>query len=89
MRLRHKLFEPVPRNFLVDDFFINMKVLEKNYWSINNLKAIVYDNSTDDIQAEFKRKIRISTGNFQNLTHAFFTFIMLKTFIIIFLFFFA
>lgn len=65
--LRRKLFEPVPKNFLVDDFFINMKVLEKNYWSINNLKAIAYDNGTDDIQAEFKRKVRISTGNFQNL----------------------
>ncbi|MCF6242597.1 MAG: glycosyltransferase, partial [Bacteroidales bacterium] len=65
--IRKKLFVEVPENFLVDDFYINMKILEKNYWSINNPAAIAYDNGTDEIDAEFKRKIRISTGNFQNL----------------------
>ncbi len=65
--IRKKLYETVPYNFLVDDFYINMKILLKNYWSINNPAAIAYDNGTDDIKAEFNRKIRISTGNFQNL----------------------
>ncbi len=65
--LRKNLYAPVPKNFLVDDFYINMKVLEKGIWCINNLKAIVYDNTSGNIQDEFKRKIRISTGNFQNL----------------------
>ncbi len=65
--IRKDLFENVPDNFLVDDFYINMKILQKNYWSINNPAAISYDNGTDDIKAEFKRKTRISTGNFQNL----------------------
>lgn len=65
--IRKDLFENVPDNFLVDDFYINMKILQKNYWSINNPAAIAYDNGTDDIHAEFKRKTRISTGNFQNL----------------------
>ncbi len=65
--IRKKLFEPVPENFLVDDFYINMKILQKGFWSINNPKAIAFDNGTDEIQEEFKRKIRISAGNFQNL----------------------
>lgn len=65
--IRKELYEAVPDNFLVDDFYINMKILKKKYWSINNPKAIAYDNGTDEIKAEFKRKIRISTGNFQNL----------------------
>lgn len=65
--IRKKLFEPVPANFLVDDFYINMKIIQKGFWSINNPKAIAFDNTIDEIQAEFKRKIRISAGNFQNL----------------------
>jgi cellulose synthase/poly-beta-1,6-N-acetylglucosamine synthase-like glycosyltransferase len=65
--IRKKLFKPVPENFLVDDFYINMKILEKGFWSINNPKALAFDNGTDEIQIEFKRKVRISTGNFQNL----------------------
>ena len=65
--LRKALFTPVPENFLVDDFYINMNVLEKKYRSINNPLAVAYDNGTDDPQTEFNRKVRISTGNFQNL----------------------
>ncbi len=65
--IRKKLYEPVPDNFLVDDFYINMKIIQKNYWSINNPAAIAYDNGVDEIRSEFKRKVRISTGNFQNL----------------------
>ncbi len=74
--LRNKLFSEVPKNFLVDDFYINMKVIEKDMWCINNLNAIVFDSTSDKIQDEFKRKIRISTGNFQNLkefTHILFS----------------
>jgi cellulose synthase/poly-beta-1,6-N-acetylglucosamine synthase-like glycosyltransferase len=67
--IRKELFSKVPGNFLVDDFYINMQVIEKGSWCINNFSAIVFDNSSDNIQDEFKRKIRISTGNFQNLKH--------------------
>lgn len=65
--IRRELFNNVPNNFLVDDFYINMKVIELGAWCINNLDAVVYDSSSDNIQDEFKRKVRISTGNFQNL----------------------
>ncbi len=65
--VRKEFYEPVPKNFLVDDFYINMKVLEKGYKCINNLKAQVYEDVSNNLSIEFKRKIRISTGNFQNL----------------------
>jgi len=67
--LRRELYEPVPRNFLVDDFFINMKVLEKGYKCVNNLDARVYEDISNNLKDEYKRKVRISTGNFQNLRH--------------------
>ncbi len=65
--IRRDLFEPVPKNFLVDDFYINMKVLEKGYHCINNLDARVYEDISNNLSDEFRRKVRISTGNFQNL----------------------
>lgn len=65
--IRKKLFKPVPSNFLVDDFYINMCVFEQGYKAINNLKSIVYEDVSNNLKIEFKRKIRIATGNFQNL----------------------
>lgn len=65
--IRRELYSPVPKNFLVDDFYINMKVLEQGYKCINNLEAVVYEDISNNLKDEFRRKIRISTGNFQNL----------------------
>jgi cellulose synthase/poly-beta-1,6-N-acetylglucosamine synthase-like glycosyltransferase len=65
--IRAHLFETVPENFLVDDFFLNMKVLESGYQAVNNPGARVYEDVSNDLSIEFKRKIRIATGNFQNL----------------------
>ncbi len=64
---RKEYFSPVPENFLVDDFYINMKVLEKGGKAINEVKAIVFEDISNDIREEFRRKIRIATGSFQNL----------------------
>jgi len=65
--MRKELFEAVPGNFLVDDFFLNMKVLECGFQAVNNPEALVYEDVSNDISIEFRRKIRIATGNFQNL----------------------
>ena len=67
--LRKKLWEKIPSHFLVDDFFINMLVLQKGFKSINEPNAIVFEDVSNDLNDEFRRKIRISSGNFQNLFH--------------------
>ena len=65
--IRNNLFSKVPSNFIVDDFFITMQVLKrKNYALLNNL-AICIEDVTTDISSEYRRKVRISSGNFQNL----------------------
>lgn len=66
--LRKELFKPVPTNFLVDDFYICMQVLRQKYICINELKALCYEDVSNDIKQEYRRKSRISAGNFQNLS---------------------
>lgn len=65
--VRKSLFKPVPENFLVDDFFINMQVLEQGYKAVNNPNAFVMEDVSNNLMHEFRRKIRIATGDFQNL----------------------
>jgi len=65
--LRKNFFSEIPPDFLVDDFYINMKVLEKGGKCINEKKALVLEDVSNDLPEEFRRKVRIATGNFQNL----------------------
>ncbi len=65
--VRKKLFRPVPKNFLVDDFYINMAVLQQGFKCISNVDANVFEDVSNDLPEEFRRKRRISAGNFQNL----------------------
>ncbi|MFM7682396.1 MAG: glycosyltransferase [Bacteroidota bacterium] len=65
--IRCSAYEPVPKNFFMDDFFMTMQVLEKKGKVIFREKAICFEDIPDKAMEEFKRKIRISIGNFQNL----------------------
>ncbi len=65
--IRKEDYTAVPSNFLVDDFYINMKIFEKGKLAVNELHARVYEDVPHQISIEFKRKVRIGTGNWQNL----------------------
>lgn len=67
--LRTSNFIPVPKNFIVDDFYLTLKVIQQKKYTLFNSNAICYEDVLDDKQAEYKRKVRISTGNFQNLNY--------------------
>lgn len=66
--VRKSLYKPVPGNFIVDDFYINMAVLKQGFECISNIEAKVYEDVSNNLHEEFKRKKRISAGNFQNLS---------------------
>ncbi|MFK7935023.1 MAG: glycosyltransferase [Saprospiraceae bacterium] len=66
--IRADWFSPVPLQNLVDDFYICMRVLERNGLTINDLDAVCYEAATHRIEDEYKRKTRISAGNYQNLS---------------------
>ncbi len=65
--LRKELYTPIPPNYLVDDFYINMKVLEQGKKAIVEPEARVYEDVTRRFKEAFRRKVRIAAGNFQNL----------------------
>lgn len=65
--IRKSLYRPVPNHFLVDDFFINMSVLEQGASCISNILATVSEDVSNNPREEFRRKKRISAGNYQNL----------------------
>lgn len=65
--IRKDEFVDVPQNLLVDDFYINLKVLENGGKAVFNLDALAIEDLPQQLNEEFRRKVRISTGNFQNL----------------------
>jgi cellulose synthase/poly-beta-1,6-N-acetylglucosamine synthase-like glycosyltransferase len=65
--IRRNLFTEIPSNLLVDDFFIGFTVVLKGYKAILNNKARCFEDVITSWKQEFRRKIRIATGNFQNL----------------------
>jgi cellulose synthase/poly-beta-1,6-N-acetylglucosamine synthase-like glycosyltransferase len=69
--IRSDVFAMVPDNFVVDDFYITVEAMLKGYGAISDLEAICEEAVSHDINEEYKRKKRISSGNFQNLNHFF------------------
>lgn len=65
--LRSDLYSPVPTNHLVDDFYIAMKAFEAGADAINAMDAKCYEAVSHYHAQEYKRKKRISAGNWQNL----------------------
>jgi cellulose synthase/poly-beta-1,6-N-acetylglucosamine synthase-like glycosyltransferase len=65
--IRNEYFSRVPDGFAVDDFYITMKVVERKKRCILEMKSVCVENVQNQLSEEFRRKIRISSGNFQNL----------------------
>lgn len=65
--IRAKAYTPVPDNFLVDDFFLCMAAYEQGFLGISSPEAVVEEAVGQSLSDEFRRKVRISSGNWQNL----------------------
>ncbi len=67
--LRRKLFRPVPKGFIVDDFFSFADISSQGYQTVFQAQAITHLQVSADVKVQFRRKRRIGKGNFQNLAH--------------------
>lgn len=65
--VRRDLFPALPVNTLVDDLFIGLTVLKRGFRSLNAPDAVVWEDTQADITAQFRRRVRIAAGSFQNL----------------------
>lgn len=67
--IKRDWFVKVPDGFLMDDFFITLDVISKGAKVMFEPQALCYEDVNDAPMIEFKRKIRISLGNFRNLNY--------------------
>ncbi len=65
--IRKENFAEIPPKFYMDDFFITMNVIEQGKEIVFDNEAVCYEDVPTQSSEEFKRKVRISIGNFQNL----------------------
>lgn len=65
--IRNSLFSKVPLKFIVDDFYITMQVILRGKLALFCSEALCYEDVAADSAGEYRRKVRISSGNFQNL----------------------
>ncbi|PHI19162.1 glycosyl transferase family 2 [Lewinellaceae bacterium SD302] len=64
--LRSDYFVEVPATFLVDDFFLCLAAYEQGGRGISSPLAHCYEGVGQELTEEFRRKVRISSGNWQN-----------------------
>lgn len=65
--IRREAFSQIPPLTFMEDFYITMAVLSRGGKVWFEPEAKVYEDVSTEIFEEFKRKIRISIGNWQNL----------------------
>jgi cellulose synthase/poly-beta-1,6-N-acetylglucosamine synthase-like glycosyltransferase len=65
--IRRDLFPEIPALFFMEDFFVTLHVLEHKFKVLWEPLARVWEDVSVSPQEEYKRKVRISIGNFQNL----------------------
>jgi cellulose synthase/poly-beta-1,6-N-acetylglucosamine synthase-like glycosyltransferase len=65
--IRRGLFPALPPNTLVDDLYVGLAVLGRGFSSFNVPEAVVIEDTQSDLAAQFRRRVRIAAGSFQNL----------------------
>ncbi len=66
--VRRELFHGVPAGTILDDVYWPMQVVFQGYRVAHNPQALALDRLPAEPQAEFRRKIRTLSGNFQLVT---------------------
>jgi len=66
--LRKELFRPLKSDVIqIDDFIWPVSVYERGYRGVYEPAAIANEEASPDVEAEFRRKVRIGTGDYRAL----------------------
>lgn len=65
--IRTKLFEPIPHDSLIEDFYMSFKIVQKGYKIAYEPDAYALEEPSSSIKEELKRKVRIAAGGIQSI----------------------
>jgi biofilm PGA synthesis N-glycosyltransferase PgaC len=65
--VRRSLYRSVEPDTILDDFMISMQIAEKGYRIVYEPDAYASELSSENIQEELKRKVRIAAGGIQSI----------------------
>jgi len=65
--LRRSEWQPLSSDTIVDDFLVTMRVVRNGRAVVYDPEAVASEETAADLAGEFKRRVRISAGNFQSL----------------------
>lgn len=65
--VKTSLYQPVPKNSVLDDFMISMLIAEKGFKIVYEPEAYATEKSSENVSEELKRKIRIAAGGIQSI----------------------
>ena len=65
--VRRSLYEAIPANTVVDDFWISMALTERGWKNRYDPEAVAIEDVPERIADEFGRRVRIGAGNYQAL----------------------
>ena len=63
--MRTALFEPVPPDTLIEDFYMSLRIAQEGYKVVYEPEAFAEEGPSASMKEELKRKIRIATGGIQ------------------------
>ena len=65
--IRTALYEPIPKDSVIEDFFMTMTIASRGYRIAYSPDAYAMESGSASVKEELKRKIRISAGGFQSV----------------------
>jgi cellulose synthase/poly-beta-1,6-N-acetylglucosamine synthase-like glycosyltransferase len=65
--IRRDLFTPLPKQAIIDDFLVAMRIRDAGYQVIYDPEAAALEEAAAGVRDEFRRRIRIGAGNFHAL----------------------
>lgn len=65
--IRTALYQPVSPNAILDDFMISLLVAQDGYRVLYEPEAYATETSSENVEEELKRKIRIAAGGIQSI----------------------
>lgn len=65
--IRTRLFETVPADTIIEDFYMTLRIAQKGYRVIYEPQAYAQEGPSASVTEELKRKIRIAAGGIQGI----------------------